>query len=100
MTFSKYWSSQRASDSKFPYNAMQIYNTNEAKGYIDPDIIIEVGGANSDHGRFFAGPEGPYVKLMYYHALPWATGIPLQPPAPYGPDYNGPNKVMDDWIQF
>ena len=96
--FSKSFSSTRLSDNKFPFNPMQIYNTNELKGYADLDVIREIGAYNDDPYRLFSAPNGPFIKLSRNHAFPWATGFPVIPPIPWNQsDYNDPGGILDDF---
>lgn len=93
------WGSKRFIDKKFYFSPIQIYNSNEIKGWIDPDVMVEGGAYSYDYQRIFKTDTGnPLIKLSQQYLFPWAenTQLPLPPPYDkYG--YSDEGGLLDDF---
>lgn len=65
-----------APDGTYPEDFMYIYNTNEAKGWFDPDLIRVQGAYVYHHGLITKRSGSNHaIRLNNYVATPWSTDL-------------------------
>jgi hypothetical protein len=67
------------SDGTYNADAIKLTNSSHDKGIIDPRVIAIQGVADLEFGQFFAGPEGPRMKMesRFAAVMPDDIAIPF-----------------------